>query len=101
MRSSYLYNRYSYADKISYSISPKKIGHQQAHCFLQSLVHFLQYLFGYQWLWLTHKQLEMHGCVLSTVATDALVLNHQAISTQSADSIVIVLGQFYKGILQL
>ena len=33
----------------------------------------------------THKQLEQHGCVLSTMATDALVLKHQAISTHSAD----------------
>ena len=32
-----------------------------------------------------HKQLETHGCVLSTVATDALVLKHQAISTHSAN----------------
>ena len=29
---------------------------------------------------LTTKQLEMHGCVLSTVASDAPVLKHQAIS---------------------
>ena len=34
---------------------------------------------------LTHKQLEMYGCVLSTIATDALVLTHQAISIHSAD----------------
>ena len=34
---------------------------------------------------LTRKQLEMHGCILSTVATDVLVLKHQAISTDSAD----------------
>ena len=34
---------------------------------------------------LTHKQLEIHGCVLSTVATDALVLKYQAISVHSAD----------------
>ena len=32
---------------------------------------------------LTHKQLEMHGCVTITVATDAPVLKHQAISTHS------------------
>ena len=32
--------------------------------------------------WLTHKQLEMHVCIFSPVATDALVLKHQAISTQ-------------------
>ena len=34
---------------------------------------------------LTHKQLEKHGCVRSNVATDALVLKHQGISTHSAD----------------
>ena len=32
---------------------------------------------------LTHKQLETHGCVPSTVATDALVLKQQTISTHS------------------
>ena len=34
---------------------------------------------------LTRKQLETHGHILSTVATDALVLKHQAISIHSAD----------------
>ena len=34
--------------------------------------------FQYKML-LTHEQLENHGCVLSTVATDAMVLKHQAI----------------------
>ena len=34
---------------------------------------------------LTYQQLEMHLCVLSTVATDALVLKLQAISNHSAD----------------
>ena len=34
---------------------------------------------------LTVKQFEMHGCVLSTVATDALELKHQVISNHSAD----------------
>ena len=43
---------------------------------------------------LTHKQLEMHQCVLSTVATDDLVLKHQAISIHSADSILNVLDPF-------
>ena len=33
----------------------------------------------------THKQLEMHRCILGTVVTDALVLKHQAISIHSAD----------------
>ena len=34
---------------------------------------------------LTHKQLEVHGYILSTVTTDALVLKHQGIRTCSAD----------------
>ena len=38
------------------------------------------------------KQLEMHGCVFSIVATDALVLKHKAISIQSVDQISMVLG---------
>ena len=33
----------------------------------------------------THKQLEMYMCILSTVATDALVLKYQAISIQNDD----------------
>ena len=34
---------------------------------------------------LTLKYREMHGCVVNTVATDALVLKHQAISIHNAD----------------
>ena len=34
---------------------------------------------------LTTKHRETHGCVVSTVATDALVLQHQAISIHNAD----------------
>ena len=34
---------------------------------------------------LTHKQLETHGCLLRTVATDALVPMHQAISIHNSD----------------
>ena len=34
---------------------------------------------------LTLKHQEMHGCVVSTEATDALVLKDQAISIHSAD----------------
>ena len=29
-------------------------------------------------LLLTHEQLEMHGCIINTVAADVLVLRHQA-----------------------
>ena len=41
-------------------------------------------------LYLTHKQPEMHGCVISTVATAALVLNlkHQAIIIHSTELIM-------------
>ena len=34
---------------------------------------------------LTPKHRETHGCVVSTVATDALVLKHQAIRIHNAD----------------
>ena len=34
---------------------------------------------------LTFKHWETHGCVVSTVATDVLVLKHQAISIHNAD----------------
>ena len=34
---------------------------------------------------LAPKHWEMHGCVVSTVATDTLVLKHQAISSHNAD----------------
>ena len=39
----------------------------------------------WQTILLTHKQLEMQGSILSIVATDALVLKHQAVSIRSAD----------------
>ena len=34
---------------------------------------------------LTYEQLETHGCMQSTVATDDVVLKHQAIGTHNAD----------------
>ena len=45
---------------------------------------------------LTHKQLEIHGCILNTVATDGLVLKHQAISSHIADQISHILDWFQK-----
>ena len=48
---------------------------------------------------LTHKQLETHVCILSTVATDALFLKNQAISIHNADQISIELDQFQTKIL--
>ena len=49
-----------------------------------------------QWVkHITHTQLETHWCVISIVATDAMVLKHQAISSQGADLIFIVLEQIH------
>ena len=50
---------------------------------------------------LTLEHLEMHGCVVSTVATDALVLKHQAISIHNADLTFIVLDQFHIKLLHI
>ena len=47
---------------------------------------------------LTHKHLEMHWCIVSTVATDALV--HQANNIHSAVWIFIILDQFLTEISQ-
>ena len=44
---------------------------------------------------LTHKWLEMHDCIISTLGTDDLVLEHQAISIHSADYVFTVLDQFH------
>ena len=44
---------------------------------------------------LTLKHLETHGCVVSTVPTDALVLKHKAISIHNTDYTFIVLDQFH------
>ena len=49
-----------------------------------------QSLNKYEWMILqplTHEQLEMLVCVLSTVAADGLVLKHRAISIHYADQI--------------
>ena len=51
-----------------------------------STIHDYTYI-----MWLTYKQ---HGSVLSPVATDALVLKHQAISSHNADQISTALDQF-------
>ena len=37
----------------------------------------------------------MHGCIVSTVPTDALVLKHQAISIHSAGKIFVVVVKFH------
>ena len=44
---------------------------------------------------LTHEWLETHGCLISTAATAALVLKHQANSNHSADKIFSVSAQFH------
>ena len=43
----------------------------------------------------------MYGYALSTLATDALVLKHQAISIHTADKKFIVLYQFHAKIFHL
>ena len=48
---------------------------------------------------MTHKQLDTHWYVISTVATAALVLKHQTISIHSADEMFIVSDQFHTKIL--
>ena len=50
---------------------------------------------------LTLKHQETHGCAVSTVATDALVLKHQAISIHNADWTFIVLDYFHVKISHL
>ena len=50
---------------------------------------------------LTHKQLETHGCILSTVATDTLALKHQDISIHSTCKIPTALDQFETKTLHL
>ena len=47
------------------------------------------------------KQLEIDECILSTLATDALLLNHGAISIHTIEQISIVLDQFQTKILHL
>ena len=49
----------------------------------------------------THKQLEKHGCIINTAATDVLVLKHQAISTHSDVQISIALYQLEKKYITL
>ena len=50
---------------------------------------------------LTLKQVETHGCIRSTVATDVLVLKHQGINIHSADLKSVTLDQFCTRLLHL
>ena len=43
----------------------------------------------------------MHGCVLITVATDAVVLKHPGITIHSAEEVLTALDHFYTKILRL
>ena len=55
------------------------------------LIH-LQYCIQYSSknLWnLSHKHMEMPGCILSTVADGTLLIKHHAISTHNAEQIEI------------
>ena len=54
--------------------------HNIVKCLCDALVDRIK-IFVY----LTLKHRETHGCVVSTVATDTLVLKHQVISIHNAD----------------
>ena len=54
-----------------------------------------------QYVILTFEPWERHGCVVSTVATDALVLKHQAISIHDVYLTFIILDRFQIKILHL
>ena len=64
--------------------------------YMFKLLAFIPYRFS-----LTLKHRETHGRVVSTMATDALVLKHQAISIQNADLTFIVLDQFQIKLLHI
>ena len=74
----------------------EKIRKKDAHCGLDGIIvpHCGIIMF-------THNQLETQGSVISTVATDALELNHQAISIHSAEQGIVVLDKFHSEILHL
>ena len=57
---------------------------------LISLIHGLRTLLNPY-----HNQLETNGSILSIVATDSLVLKHQAISINNTDEICVVSDHFY------
>ena len=44
-----------------------------------------EHLINHKYYLLTLKHRETYGCVVSTVATDEMVLKHQAISIHNAD----------------
>ena len=63
-------------------------------CCLTAISHYLNQswlLIEVMWYSLTLKHRETHGCVVSTVVTDALVLKHQVISMHNPDYTFIVL----------
>ena len=47
------------------------------------------------------KKPEMHGCIISIVATDVLVLKHKAFTLHGADQVFVVLDQLHTNILYL
>ena len=50
---------------------------------------------------LIHKQSETHGCPVGIVATDVLVLKHQAVITHNVDHKFILLDHIHTKILRL
>ena len=71
-----------------YSYLRKKISEFQISSWYMTLNTFslptmVSFPLTHQGLTLKHR--ETHGCLVSTVATDALVLKHQTISIHNAD----------------
>ena len=62
----------------------------------QSTTKPCAYFLGY-----TVNTWKSHGYLLSSVATDTLVLKHQAISIYSADCISVVLEEFHREIIHI
>ena len=66
-------------------IEKKDVGAEQNCSRTQVNPIFLWVTWNLPVSYLTLKHRETHGCLVSTVATDALVLKHQAISIHNAD----------------
>ena len=71
----------------NYIVNKTKQNKAQYNCvhILWDIFLYTESLYKHNDSTLTPKHRETHGCVVSTVATDALVLKHQAISIHNAD----------------
>ena len=86
-------NMIPYSQSHSWSKNTQTIHGQYVSCLM--MIFIMSDIYGM----LARKYLEMHGRVLSTVVTDALVLKHQVISIHSADQLCIVYEQFHRNMI--